>query len=61
MRGPCEVGEFAGGRGPRPGITILIASLPFLEGEGLEDPSSQSTKMFNHCVESNHILEKKKS
>lgn len=48
-----------GGRGPRPGITILIASMPFLEGEGLEDPSSLSTKMFNHCVESNHILEKK--
>lgn len=23
-----------GGRGPRPGITILIALMPFLEGEG---------------------------
>lgn len=44
-----------GGRGPRPGITILIALMPFLEGEGLEDPSP-STKMFNHCAESNQIL-----
>lgn len=45
-----------GGRGPGTGITILIALMPFLEGEGLEDPSPLSTKMFNHCVESNQIL-----
>ena len=37
-------------------MTILIALMPFLEGEGLEDPSPLSTKMFNHCVESNQIL-----
>lgn len=49
-----------GGRGPRPGITILIALMPFLEGEGLEDPSPLSTKMFNHCMESNQILSLKK-
>lgn len=45
-----------GGRGPGPRISILIALMPFLEGEGLEDPSPRSTKMFNHCVESNQIL-----
>lgn len=64
-RGSGEVGEFAlgggRGRGPRPGITILIALMPFLEGEGLGDPSALSTKMFNHCVKSNHILKNKKS
>lgn len=49
-----------GGRGPRPGITILIALMPFLEGEGLEYPSLLSTKMFNRCVESNQILSLKK-
>lgn len=49
-----------GGRGPRPGITILIALMPFLEGEGSEDPFPLSTKLFNHCVESNQILSLKK-
>lgn len=37
-------------------ITILIALMPFLEGEGIACPTQQSTKMFNHCRESNQIL-----
>lgn len=44
------------GEGTQARITILIASRPFLEGEGLEAPSPRSTKMFNHRVESNQIL-----
>lgn len=38
-------------------ITILIALMPFfLAGEGTEYPTQQSTKMFNHCMESNQIV-----